>query len=95
MIDVNGSHGNQMILGRNFAITANEESGGYTESSIVEDQQMVDVLIKEYDNLFYLIKKNKDQIKGKEVGPEQNIEMIEDAIAWFRQEKNSFAREEC
>ena len=60
MIDVNGSHGNQMILGRNFAITANEESGGYTESSIVEDQQMVDVLIKEYDNLFYLIKKPLD-----------------------------------
>lgn len=99
IIDKFGSHGNQLIIGRKFAATANEESGGYTKSSIFDDQQMVDVLIKEYDNLFSLIKKNKFRFQTKDLETKkekkdriirEHIAMIEDAMSWFILEKKRY-----
>ncbi len=89
--DENGSHGNQLILGRKFAMTANPESGGYSKTSVFDERQMVDVLIREYDNLFSSIKRAKFRISQKHPTEDQKREMIEDAMSWFMREKAIYA----
>lgn len=47
-----GAYGNQLIIGNKIAFFGNPKSGGYTKTSMFENQQVVDVMIHEYDNLF-------------------------------------------
>jgi len=69
LCDMAGAYGNQLLIGNQFAIVANPQSGGYTETSVFREKQVVDVLTREYDHLFKRIMRNMkidDQIQPKD-----------------------------
>lgn len=84
--DEYGSDGNLLIINNNLVIVANKESGGYTETTVINDQQVIDVLIREYDNQFKRILKRKRIFVKSETEEKQNERMILDAAKMFEKE---------
>ena len=64
LCDPAAKYGNQILINNEVAIIGNRKSGGYTETSVFGDQQMLDTLVREYDNLFNQILKTKINTKN-------------------------------
>ena len=67
------------------SVITNPESGGYAKTSIVEDRQIVDVLIKEYDHRFKGILENKNWGRFKSE-KERNEKMLKDVLKMLDEE---------
>lgn len=80
LCDRAGMNGNQIIINNEIAITANPESGGYTKTSIFDEQQAIDILINEYDNLFNRIMKTKFDIGKVSINKRINEKLLLDTL---------------
>ena len=86
LCDKAGAYGNQLLIGNRIALVANPESGGYTKTSVFEDQQAVDVLNREYDHLFQRIWKNKRIPAGVSLEKGRARALLEQALRVLERE---------
>ena len=59
LCDESAAYGNQLIIDDKIVIMGNPKSGGYTETSVFEDAQVIDLWIREYDKQFKRIVRMK------------------------------------
>ena len=93
LCDEVGKHGNQLILGDKIAMIANPRFGGYTKTLVIWDPRIIDVLIREYDNLFNRLLQEKREFHELTVN-DQNRAMLRDVLKMLKIEKQKIAENE-